>query len=253
MREVVVFLINGIPVLVIECKNANKDVAIALRLDQIRRYHRETPEFFVSQQLFTATDAIGFSYGVSWNTVRRNIVNWKDEEVCKLEARVQNHWVEVSPAYDHGLVQQPHSPQLPGWRKNRYSLLYCLATPGRVGCGRQLARLTLPSFPLSGKRRRICMTPSAIKRPSSRLASYSSDRRETWRGGWLCKRSVLIFDRRERRAETSGLAAGEGKPLPVCVCNRASRSGLHDLPRAAYVRQRLKVNPSEWREGVLYT
>ena len=38
-----VFLINGIPVLVIECKNANKDEAIALGVDQIRRYHRETP------------------------------------------------------------------------------------------------------------------------------------------------------------------------------------------------------------------
>ena len=40
-REDVVFLINGIPVLVIECKNANKDEAIALGVDQIRRYHRE--------------------------------------------------------------------------------------------------------------------------------------------------------------------------------------------------------------------
>jgi type I restriction enzyme, R subunit len=88
-REDVVFLINGIPVLVIECKNANKDEAIALGVDQIRRYHRETPELFVSQQLFTATDAIGFSYGVSWNTVRRNIFNWKDREVGKLEAKVK--------------------------------------------------------------------------------------------------------------------------------------------------------------------
>ncbi len=78
-REDVVFLINGIPVLVIECKNASKDEAIALGVDQIRRYHRETPELFVSQQLFTATDAIGFSYGVSWNTVRRNIFSWKCE------------------------------------------------------------------------------------------------------------------------------------------------------------------------------
>jgi type I restriction enzyme R subunit len=78
-RADVVFLINGIPVLVIECKNAMKDEAIALGVDQIRRYHRETPELFVSQQLFTATDAIGFSYGVSWNTVRRNIFNWKCE------------------------------------------------------------------------------------------------------------------------------------------------------------------------------
>ena len=89
-REDVVFLINGIPVLVIECKNASKDEAIALGVDQIRRYHRETPELFVPEQLFTATDAIGFSYGVSWNTVRRNIFNWKDEKVGKLEAKVKS-------------------------------------------------------------------------------------------------------------------------------------------------------------------
>ena len=89
-REDVVFLINGIPVLVIECKNASKDEAIALGVDQIRRYHRETPELFVPEQLFTATDAIGFSYGVSWNMVRRNIFNWKDEEVGKLEAKVKS-------------------------------------------------------------------------------------------------------------------------------------------------------------------
>lgn len=90
VREDVVFLINGIPVLVIECKNANKDEAIALGVDQIRRYHRETPELFVPEQVFTATDAIGFSYGVSWNTVRRNIFNWKDEEIGKLEAKVKS-------------------------------------------------------------------------------------------------------------------------------------------------------------------
>ncbi|RLA51719.1 MAG: type I restriction endonuclease subunit R [Gammaproteobacteria bacterium] len=89
-REDVVFLINGIPVIVIECKNANKDEAIALGVDQIRRYHRETPELFVSQQIFTATEAIGFSYGVTWSTVRRNIFNWKDEQVGDLEAKVKS-------------------------------------------------------------------------------------------------------------------------------------------------------------------
>jgi type I restriction enzyme R subunit len=88
-REDVVFLINGIPVLVIECKNANKDEAIALGVDQIRRYHHETPELFVSQQVFTATDALGFSYGVSWNTVRRNIFNWKHAEVGQLEKKIK--------------------------------------------------------------------------------------------------------------------------------------------------------------------
>jgi type I restriction enzyme R subunit len=89
-REDVVFLINGIPVLVIECKNANKDEAIALGVDQIRRYHRETPELFVSQQLVHRHRRHRLFYGVSWNTVRRNIFNWKDEEVGKLEAKVKS-------------------------------------------------------------------------------------------------------------------------------------------------------------------
>jgi type I restriction enzyme R subunit len=89
-REDVVFLINGMPVLVIECKNANKDEAIALGIDQIRRYHLETPEVMVPEMLFTATEAIGFSYGVTWNTVRRNIFAWKHEEAGQLEAKVKS-------------------------------------------------------------------------------------------------------------------------------------------------------------------
>jgi type I restriction enzyme R subunit len=89
-REDVVFLINGIPVLVIECKNATKDEAIALGVDQVRRYHRETPELFVPQMVFTATEAIGFAYGVTWNLIRRNIFNWKHEEKGSLEAKVKS-------------------------------------------------------------------------------------------------------------------------------------------------------------------
>jgi type I restriction enzyme, R subunit len=89
-REDVVFLINGIPVLVIECKNATKDEAIALGVDQVRRYHAETPELFVPQMVFTATEAIGFSYGVTWNLIRRNIFNWKQEQKGNLEAKVKS-------------------------------------------------------------------------------------------------------------------------------------------------------------------
>ena len=72
-REEIVFLINGIPVLVIECKNATKDEAIALGIAQIRRYHDETPEVMTPEMIFTATEAIGFSYGVTCSTIRRNI------------------------------------------------------------------------------------------------------------------------------------------------------------------------------------
>jgi type I restriction enzyme R subunit len=89
-REDVVFLINGIPVLVIECKNATKGEAISLGVDQIRRYHAETPEILVPQMIFTATEAIGFSYGVTWNLIRRNIFNWKHEQKGNLEAKVKS-------------------------------------------------------------------------------------------------------------------------------------------------------------------
>lgn len=89
-REDVVFLINGIPVLVMECKNADKDEGIALGIDQIRRYHVETPELFIPQMAFTATDALGFDYGATWNTVRRNLFHWKHEQVGQLEAKVKS-------------------------------------------------------------------------------------------------------------------------------------------------------------------
>src|SRR5947208_9598083 len=44
----------------------------------------------VPEMIFTATDAIGFSYGVTWNTVRRNIFNWKHEQIGQLEAKVKS-------------------------------------------------------------------------------------------------------------------------------------------------------------------
>ncbi|TAG08987.1 MAG: HsdR family type I site-specific deoxyribonuclease [Verrucomicrobia bacterium] len=126
-REDVVFLINGIPVLVIECKNANKDEAIALGVDQIRRYHRETPELFVSQQLFTATDAIGFSYGVSWNTVRRNVFNWKATEhgfsnPCSSSDTDRN---VRAPFYSPQAKTDKHRRNLPHWRQGE---VWCFVT-----------------------------------------------------------------------------------------------------------------------------
>lgn len=89
-REDVVFLINGIPVLVVECKNASKEEGIALGIDQVRRYHIETPEYFVPEMAFIATDALGFDYGGTWNTVKRNIFHWKHEQVGQLEAKVKS-------------------------------------------------------------------------------------------------------------------------------------------------------------------
>ncbi len=92
-REDIVFFINGIPVIVIECKNATKDEALAIGIDQIRRYHKETPEMLIPQQIYTVTEALGFLYGVTWNTNRKNLFNWKSaeggEEIGNLESKVK--------------------------------------------------------------------------------------------------------------------------------------------------------------------
>ena len=80
-RADVVFLINGIPVAVVETKNAGKPDGLALGVDQIRRYHSETPEMFTTAQLFSVTQLLDFFYGVTWNVTRKNLFNWKIDEV----------------------------------------------------------------------------------------------------------------------------------------------------------------------------
>ena len=82
-RADVVFLINGIPVAIVETKNAGKSDGLALGVEQIRRYHNETPEMFTTAQLFGVTQLLDFFYGVTWNTSRKNLFNWKTDEASR--------------------------------------------------------------------------------------------------------------------------------------------------------------------------
>jgi len=79
IRGDVIFLINGIPVIIVETKAATKVEGIADALDQISRYHREGPELLAILQLFTVTHLIHFYYGASWNLSRKALFNWKEE------------------------------------------------------------------------------------------------------------------------------------------------------------------------------
>ena len=88
-RADVVFLINGIPVAVVETKSANKQDGLAEGVDQIRRYHHETPEMFTTAQLFGVTEMRNFLYGVTWNVSRKNLFNWKIDESTNYEAKVK--------------------------------------------------------------------------------------------------------------------------------------------------------------------
>ena len=51
IRPDVVFLVNGIPILIVETKAATELEGIAKALDQIRRYHRQGPELLSILQL----------------------------------------------------------------------------------------------------------------------------------------------------------------------------------------------------------
>lgn len=88
-RGDVILLINGIPVIIVETKGAHKKEGIAEGVDQIRRYHRETPEFMMHNQIFDVTHMLDFYYGVTWNLDRKGLFNWKDVERGNFEKKVK--------------------------------------------------------------------------------------------------------------------------------------------------------------------
>ena len=88
-RADVVFLINGIPVAVVETKNPQSRDGLETGVEQIRRYHRETPEMFTFAQLFGVTHLLDFFYGVTWNTSRKNLFNWKADDPASYEDKVK--------------------------------------------------------------------------------------------------------------------------------------------------------------------
>ena len=88
-RADVVFLINGIPVAIVETKSANKRDGLAEGVEQIRRYHDETPEMFTTSQLFGVTHMHDFLYGVTWNVSRKNLFNYKTDDPTNYEAKIK--------------------------------------------------------------------------------------------------------------------------------------------------------------------
>ena len=78
-RPDIVFLINGVPVALVECKNPKLKGAMEKALVQLRRYEKETPEMLVTPQVFNLTHLVEWFYGVTWNYEGKNVFNWKHE------------------------------------------------------------------------------------------------------------------------------------------------------------------------------
>ena len=83
-RADVMFVVNGLPVAIVEHKNPKDGGALDRGIKQLRRYEKETPELLGAPQLFNVTHLLDYWYGVTWNANRRFIRKWKqtpDEEL----------------------------------------------------------------------------------------------------------------------------------------------------------------------------
>lgn len=88
-RADVIFVLNGIPVTIVEHKNPKDRDALAKGITQMRRYELQTPELLAQPQLYNVPYLIGYWYGVTWNATRRNIVKWKHAEDEEYRSAVQ--------------------------------------------------------------------------------------------------------------------------------------------------------------------
>lgn len=79
IRPDIVFLINGLPVFLVETKASHKLEGMAEALEQIKRYHRDCPELLAILQVFAITHILKYYYSATWNTSSILIFNWKDE------------------------------------------------------------------------------------------------------------------------------------------------------------------------------
>ena len=77
-RADVMFVVNGVPVAIVEHKNPKDAHAIERGVTQLRRYEIETPELMGAAQLFNVTHLLDYWYGVTWNLSRRYMARWKE-------------------------------------------------------------------------------------------------------------------------------------------------------------------------------
>ena len=79
-RADVMFVINGVPVAIVEHKNPTDAGAIERRVTQLRRYETETPELLGAPQLFNVTHLLDYWFGVTWDASRRFMARAPREE-----------------------------------------------------------------------------------------------------------------------------------------------------------------------------
>ncbi len=89
-RADVMFVVNGVPVAIVEHKNPTDADAIERGVTQLRRYEVETPELMGAAQLFNVTHLLDYWYGATWNLSRRFMARWKETQEESYRFAVQS-------------------------------------------------------------------------------------------------------------------------------------------------------------------
>lgn len=100
-RADLVFLINGIPIAMVETKSSIHNI-LTSALPQIQHYHEIIPKLFTSTQIFAIIESLNFFYGATWNTNPHSLCKWKDESTDSFEYQVKSFF---NPSHLLGLLR----------------------------------------------------------------------------------------------------------------------------------------------------
>lgn len=89
IRPDIVFLINGIPILLVETKASNKVNGMEEAFKEIKRYHLEGPELLAIIQVYALTHIIKYYYSATWNISESLLFNWEEEVKGNFEILVK--------------------------------------------------------------------------------------------------------------------------------------------------------------------
>ena len=217
-RADIIFLINGVPVAIVENKNPDKRDALTRGVTQLRRYEVETPELMVMPQVFNVTHLIEYYYGVTWNYARKAVFKWK---------------VEPSETYReavHSFFRIPHFLEL----LREWLLFYVKddelqKTVLRQHQTRAVAKV-IQRCADPRKRRGLVWHTQGAGKTFTMLTSARLILQDTQR--FPGATALLVVDRNELEGQLSGWVdrvLGELQGASIAVARAGSRAELQDL------------------------
>ncbi|MEM3374557.1 MAG: HsdR family type I site-specific deoxyribonuclease [Candidatus Woesearchaeota archaeon] len=83
-RYDIVFFVNGLPIFFVESKSVIKKDALQEGLEQVSRYHKETPEMMALFQFYVITNLIKSYYSATWNFSTKSLFEIKNQNFERL-------------------------------------------------------------------------------------------------------------------------------------------------------------------------